>query len=640
MILYGNDMSIWRDSKFLWLLFAAGLVAVLEFFSLAGIHLPVTMAQSFFFILILIIGSETLWHGLKALATLNFKSINALMLIAVAGAWYLGKYEEAAVVIVLYTLAEKLEDIGIQKSQSALEGLFQQMPKEVFVKDLGRTIPVTELKVGHIIIIKPSEMIPADGKVVGGSSFVDESTITGEPIPQDKIMGDEVYSGTFNKEGALEVEVTKDPQNSTLAKIKTLTYEAGESKAPTQQFIESFSTYYTPAIILLALLWVLVPPLLFNSPFDLWLARGLALIVIACPCALVISTPISIFSAIGNASKEGALIKGGKYLEAIGQIKAIALDKTRTLTYGRPIVSDIIPFGSHTKENVLECAAGIEMFSEHPLAQSIVEAAKKENLNVHAIENFLSVVGKGAKADCLVCSTKHHCLGKLAFILEEHPVPPLILDEIDMLQRAGKTPVVLATHHDIEGVIALTDEIRPESKKLIERLLKMGICPVLLTGDHLYSAKNVADTLGIREVHAELLPEDKAKQIQNMIKKYQQVAMVGDGVNDAPALALSNVGITLGSLGSDIAIEAASIIIMHDRLDIIPFLIKLGRKTLSTVRLNVAFAIAIKAIFIFLALVGLSNLALAIFADVGVTLIVILISLRLMKWKPVKHEQV
>ena len=625
---------MWRDSKFIWLLFAALLVGVLEFLALGGIRLPSLIEQPFFLAFILIIGYQTLWHGLIALATLNFKSINALMLIAVAGAWYLGNYEEAAVVIVLYTLAEKLEDIGIEKSQSALNHLFQQMPKTVFVKNLDRQVTVEEVNVGDIVVIKPAEMIPVDGKVTKGESFVDESSITGEPIPQDKFIGDEVFAGTLNKQGYLEVEVLKKSQNSTFAKIKELTYQASQAKAPTQKFIETFSSYYTPAVIILAFLWVFVPTLLLGYPFAPWLERGLTLIVIACPCALVISTPVSIFSAIGNASRQGALIKGGKYLEALGNIQAIALDKTRTLTYGSPSVSDVIPFGSNSKEHLLECAAGIEIFSEHPLAQSIVDAAKRENLNLHEIENFLSIAGKGAKADCLVCSTKHHCLGKLAFILEEHPVPPIIMEEIEMLQRAGKTPVVLATHHEIEGVIALTDEIRPESKELIEGLLKLNIVPVLLTGDHLYSAKAVAEFLGIQVIHAEQLPEDKAEKVQAMINRYQTVAMVGDGINDAPALALANVGITMGSLGSDTAIEASSVIILHDRLDVIPFLIKLGRKTLQTIRMNVGLAIAIKFIFITLALVGLSNLALAIFADVGVTLIVILISLRLMKWKP------
>lgn len=624
---------MWQDTKFLWLLFAAIVVGIFEFLSLANIRLPPLIDLPFFLLFILVIGHDTLWHGLKALLTLNFKSINALMLIAVGGAFYLGKYEEAAVVIVLYTLAEKLEDLGIEKSQSALSALLQKMPKVVSLKNLPQPVPIQAVKVGDILIVKPADMIGLDGKIVAGSSYVDESTITGEPIPKDKFVGDLVYAGTLNKQGYLEVEVLKTSQDTTFAKIKELTFQAAKVKAPTQKFIETFSQYYTPAVILLALLWVFVPTVFLHEPFDIWLARSLALIVIACPCALVISTPISIYSAIGNASKRGALIKGGRYLEAIGQIKAIALDKTRTLTYGRPIVSDILPFGSHSKEQLLECAAGIEIFSEHPLAQSIVEAAQKDNLSLHAVENFKSIVGKGAQADCLVCEDSHHCIGKLPFILEEHPVPQEIIDEVDMLQKQGKTSVVIATHQEIEGIIALTDEIRPESQTLIKGLKALGIVPVMLTGDHMSPATVVAQQLGISEVYAELLPDDKAKKIQELIRKYQVVAMVGDGVNDAPALALSNVGITIGSLGSDTAIEAASIVILHDRLDSIPFLVKLGRKAIRTIQFNTILAIIIKLIFILLALMGIANLALAIFADVGVTLIVILISLRLLNWK-------
>jgi Zn2+/Cd2+-exporting ATPase len=628
-----------RDSKFIWLLLAAILVGALEFLSLAGIRLPPPIEIPFFLTLILSIGHQTLWHGFYALITLNFKSINALMLIAIVGAWYLGKYEEAAVVITLYTLAEKLEDIGIEKSQSALKALLSKMPKTVFLKNQDEQVLVDAVKLGDIVVIKPAEMIALDGKVIAGSSYVDESTITGEPIPQDKFIGDLVYAGTLNKQGYLEITVLKTFQNTTFARIKELTFEAAQTKAPTQKFIETFSQYYTPSIILLAFLWVFIPTVVLGYPFNSWFERGLALIVIACPCALVISTPISIFSAIGNASTQGALIKGGKYLEAIAQIKAIALDKTRTLTYGRPIVSDVIPYGKRTKEHLLECAAGIEIFSEHPLAESIVNAARKENLTLHPVENFKSFVGKGAQADCLVCSDKHHCLGKLPFILEEHSVPQIIIKEIEKLQNQGKTPVVIATHGGVEGVIALIDEIRPESARLITELKKLGIVPLMLTGDHFSAAKIVADQLGITEVMAGLLPEEKAQKIRHLIGQYQKVAMVGDGVNDAPALALSHVGITFGSLGSDTAIEAASIVILNDRLEIIPFLVKLGRQTLGTIRLNIVLALAVKFIFIALALLGMSNLALAIFADVGVTLIVILISLRLMNWHPRESYQ-
>lgn len=621
------------QTKFFWLLFAAIMVGTLEFLSLADIRLPHSIGFVFFLICILVIGHQTLWHGFLALCTLNFKSIQALMLIAVSGAWYLGKYEEAAIVIILYTLAEKLEDLGIEKSQSAMGSLIEKMPQFVKLKNHEKPIPVDEVKIKDIYLVKPGDMIALDGKIMTGISFVDESTITGEPIPQEKFTGDLVYAGSLNKHGFLEIEVLKTKENTTLAKIKELTEQAIQIKAPTQKIIETFSQYYTPCIILLALLIILIPTLFYGLPLDPWLFRGLSLLVIACPCALVISTPISIYSAVGNASKQGALIKGGKYLEAIGQVKAIALDKTRTLTYGRPIVSDVIPYGQCSKTHLLECAAGIEIFSEHPLAQSIVEAAKKDNLNIHPIENFKSIPGKGAQADCLVCSDRHHCLGKLPFILEEHEVPQEIIDQTEILLKQGKTAVIIATHREVEGIIALSDEIRPESMKLIKDLKRMGVYTVMLTGDHTLPAKMVGKELGIEDVRAELLPEDKAKMIQELVKKYQYVGMVGDGLNDAPALTLATVGITFSSLGSDAAIEAASIIILNDRLEMIPFLIQLGKKAIQTIKFNLGLAIFIKLIFIALALLGMTNLASAIFADVGVTLIVILISLRLLNWQ-------
>lgn len=623
---------MFNDKKFVWLLATCVLVGALEFLSLAGIRLPASIDVPFFLLLIVAIGYKTLWHGFQALITLNFKSINALMLIAVFGAFYLGKYEEAAVVIVLYTLAEKLEDIGIETSQSALGALIEKMPKSVTLKEGNREIPVDRVKVSDVVLIKPFDMIVLDGKILLGSSYVDESTITGEPIPKDKFVGDTVYAGTLNKNGFLEIEVTKTSKDTTFAKIKELTFQATKVKASTQKFIESFAQYYTPTVILLAFLWVIVPTVIFQQPFDLWLSQGLSLIVIACPCALVISTPISIYAALGNASTRGALIKGGRYLEAIGQIKAIALDKTRTLTYGQPIVSDIVPFGNNTKEHLLACAAGIEIFSEHPLAQSIVEAAKVSKLTPHQVENFQSVVGKGAKADCLICKDAHHCIGKLSFILQEHTVPQPVIEEVTRLQKQGKTSIVVSTHQEVEGVIALTDKIRPESKALIADLKTLGIKPLMLTGDHVTSAQFVAQELGIDEIKADLLPEDKATAIKELVNQYKSVAMVGDGVNDAPALALSNVGISISSLGSDTALEAASIIILNDRLDVIPFLVRLGRKTLRTIKINTTLAISIKLVFITLALFGMSNLALAIFADVGITLIVIMISLRLLKW--------
>ena len=602
-----------------------------EFLSLSGWNLPRMIAFPFFLAIILLIGHQTLKEGFQALFQLNFKSINFLMTIAVFGAFYLEKYEEAAIVIVLYNLAEKLEDFGIQKSKISLSNLTEKMPKTALIKGREFPIPVNEVKIDDILIIKPGDMIPLDGEVLTGFTAVDESAITGEPIPKDKIVGDTVFAGTLNKQGYIEVKVTKLAQNTSLAKIQEITFQAYQAKASTQKFIEAFSTYYTPSVILLALLWMIIPPYFFSVPFIQSFQNALTLLVIACPCALVISTPVSIYSAIGNAANKGILIKGGRYLEAMGKIKALALDKTRTLTFGNPIVTDVIPFGSHTKEHILSCAAGIEIQSEHPLAKSIVKAAKTEQCTPHTIENFQIKIGKGAQADCLVCDDKHHCLGKLEFILEEHHVPQEVVDQIDALQNEGKTAIIICTHKEVEGVIGLLDEVRPESKEVVQQIKDYGVNPVMLTGDNLISAQAIAKMIGISKVKAGLLPEEKAKEIQSLLSKYGSVGMVGDGINDAPALALSSVGITMSELGSDTAIEASSIVILSDYLNKIPFLIHLGRKALKTIRTNISIAILVKLIFISLAMVGMSNLALAIFADVGVTVMVILNSLRLSK---------
>ncbi len=623
------DLVNLQDRKFLWLLFSALTVSLFEFFALAGLRLPSSLEQPFFFVFILITGHQTLWHGWKALMGFHFDSIQALMCIAVAGAWYLEKYEEAAVVIVLYTLAEKLEEMGLERSRASLESLLKEMPPSAFLPSRNARVPLEEVAIGEIIGIKPFERIPLDAKVLSGLSFVDESLITGEPLPQEKTGGDNLYAGTWNKQGYLEAEVLKSSQDTVLAKIQSTTLEALRLKAPSLQFIERFSRYYTPTILLLAALWIFIPVIFFGQSLAPWLAEGLAMIVIACPCALVISAPVAIYSAMSNASSQGIWIKGGQYLEGIGKIRAMALDKTGTLTYGRPVVSDVIPYGGLSKAQLLECAAGIELFSEHPLAQSIVEAAKKEGLTVHPVENFRSFAGKGAQADCLICTDAHHCLGKLPFILEEHAVPEEVILRVEELQQSGTTPIVIATREGVEGIISLTDEVRSESRGLIDELGELNITPILLTGDHWPAARSLALQLGIGVVQAELLPEEKAQAIEKLMKQYGSVAMVGDGINDAPALALSSVGISTGAIERHAAVEAAAIVILNGRLDRLPSLVRLGRKTTRLIQLNTMLALGVKLLFVAFALTGTSNLALAIFADTGVTFMVILNSLRL-----------
>ena len=622
-----------HDKKFVWLLAAVAAVIGLEVLSLLGIHIPMPYAPIVFGAFILGIGYDVVWNGVKSIFKLNFGSINLLMVIACIGAFYLGEYPEAAVVIVLYVLGERLEEIGIENSKSALDDLVSKSPKTAFVKTHNAEVPIDKVPVGSIILVKPHDMIPLDGTVLSGETVVDEAAITGEPIPKDKEKGDAVFAGTLNKSGVIEVRTTKLSADTTFSKIIQLTFEAGANKSESQKFIQRFAKVYTPTIMVLATLLVLVPVLLFKQDFNTWLQQAITLLVIACPCALVISTPVAVYAAIGNASAKGALVKGGKFIEAISEIKAICLDKTRTITYGNPIVSDVLPLNGTPHEELLACSAGAEVFSEHPLAQAIVDEAKREGYSIHEVEKFQSIVGKGAIAKCLVCEDETIYVGKLNFIREHQPVSDEAEQVVKQLSGEGKTSVVVSFGAGVAGVIGLTDEVKPDSAKAIEELKALGIQPIMLTGDSEVSAKAVGEKVGVTEIHGSLLPEDKAAQITALQAKYGAVAMVGDGVNDAPALAKANVSIAMGAAGSDTAIETANIALMNDRLSLIPFLIRLSRKTVSTIKFNTIAAIAVKLIFITLAFFGYSHLVFAIAADVGVTLVVILISLRLMSFE-------
>lgn len=622
-----------HDKKFILLLIAVILSVGLEILSILGIELPMPYAPYVYAVFILGIGYEVLWNGLKSLFKLKFSSINLLMLIAVCAAFYLGKYSEAAVVIVLYVLGEKLEDIGIENSMSALDDLVSKAPKTAVIKSTGQCKPIEEIEIGTIIQVKPHDMIPLDGIIDSGETSVDESSITGEPIPKDKNIGDEVFAGTLNSSGFIEIKTTKQSNDTTFAKIINLTYEAQINKSEAQKFIQKFASYYTPSIIILSILLFIIPVFIMGQDMNHWLNMAIILLVISCPCALVISTPVAIYAAIGNASSKGIMVKGGKYLEAIAGIKAIGLDKTRTITYGNPIVSDIIPTNGTSKEELLACSAGAEIFSEHPLAQAIVSATREEGFEPHQVHQFESIVGKGARASCIVCNDKTILVGKLNFIKQNHPVSREIEEIVEKLSSEGKTSVVVSCDGDIRGVIGLTDEIKPDSADAIKLLQEQNIEPVMITGDNKKAAQYVASKVGIKSVFGELLPENKASCIKDLLQQYQSVAMVGDGVNDAPALAASTVGIAMGAKGSDTAIEVANIALMNDKLSLIPFLVRLGRKTTKTIKRNTIGAILVKILFILLAIIGYNNLVLAIAADVGVTLIVILISLRLMNVK-------
>ncbi len=628
-----QESSLLKNKKFQFLMIAVGIVIPFQFFAFLSIHLPRLIELPFFLIITIWFGKKTFSSGFKSLLTLKFSDINLLMLIAVIGAFYLQQYEEAAIITVLFALGEELESYGIKKSQTALSKLIESAPKTAHVKGKSNKVPIEEVKVGEVVEVYPGDQIPLDGEVIKGDSLVNEASITGEPLPRNKEVGSMVYAGTFNGEGFLEIKVTKSSKDSTLAKIIELTYKSAANKASTQKFIEKFSKYYTPAIIVSAILLVIIPVYIFGQDFEPWLIQALTLLVIACPCALVISTPIAVFSAIGNATKQGILIKGGQFIEAIGAVGAIGFDKTRTLTKGEPIVSDIIAFNSYTKEEVIACAASMESLSKHPIAQSIISKAREMGVKFGAVENLKEISGKGLKADCLVCDDKHHCIGNMKFIEEEHEITEEVENKVKEFEAQGKTAIIISVDNAIKGIIAVTDEIRSESTKVVSDLKDLGIDPIVLTGDNTSSAGYVTSILGISEFKASLLPEDKVEEIKKMSEKYGIVAMIGDGVNDAAALATAQVGIAMGAISSDIAMENADIALMNVNLETLPFLVKLGRVTRKKIKFNIIGAILVKAFFIILAILGMSNLALAVFADVGMTIIVIMNSLSLFSYE-------
>jgi Zn2+/Cd2+-exporting ATPase len=583
---------------------------------------------NFFYILSIIFGSVfVVRSAFNGLIRKRFLNISFLVVIAALGAVYIGEYGEAAAVVFLFSLAEFFESFGIERSRRAVEALLKRAPKVARLQS-GEMVPVEEVAIGVIVVVKPGEQIPLDGTITVGGGTVDESAITGESAPVDKIIGNAVFAGTMNIQGYLEVIVDKTSGDSMFARIITLIKKAQVSRAVTDTFIEKFARYYTPLIVVISLLVAVVPTLLLGLPFEDWLYRAITLLVIACPCALVISTPVAIASAIGGASRHGILIKGGAYLEKLASVRAIAFDKTRTLTYGRHSVTEVFAFGSHSKEEVVADAAGIELFSSHPLAEAVLNYAKAHNITPHAMDSFENVAGKGGHAHCLVCSARHY-IGNHKLMADSGVVSDGFIDTIERLEKEGQTVVLVASDKELIGAIAIADEIRTEAQTVISELKKLGVSSVMLTGDNQYSARYVADRVGITEAKAALSPEDKLTNVVMLQKQYQSVAMVGDGINDAPSLATADVGIAIGAGGTDVAIETADVALLSGNLSTIPQVIRLARATMQTIRFNVALALIAKLVFLVLVVTGHANLVMAIAADSGVAILVILLSLRL-----------
>lgn len=633
-------MELFRNSEFKWLLIALLIVIPFEVMSLLKYHLSLWVEVPLFLAIILFFGRNVILDGLKSLVKLKFSSINLLMTIAIIGAIYLGEFEEAAIIVLLFSLGEKLEEYGFEKSKNSIAELISKQPKIALIKGKKEKQSVDSIKINDIIIVKQGEQIPLDGIIVSGKSFIDEAAITGEPLPKDKTLGDRVFAATINTNGYLEIKVTKIASETTYAKILEMTEKALENKSNSQQFIEKFAKYYTPAVLVGFVLMIIIPVIIFNQLFSVWFERALTLLVISCPCALVISTPVAIFSAMGNASKKGVLIKGGKYVEELGKIKIMAFDKTRTLTTGELEVTDIIPFNGFSEKEVIACVAGMESYSEHPLAKGVIKKANHESAKIHSFKNLEFAQGKGIRGDCMVCYDKHHCIGNLKFVMQEHKISKEVLQELSRLEQEGKTVIISCDHKKVKGLIALSDTIKQESKEVIATIKKLGITPIILSGDSRASVKYTAEQLEIDDYEAGLLPEGKVNKIAELATKYHNVAMVGDGVNDTPALAKSSVGIAMGAAGSDSAIETADIVILNDNIKVIEHIVRLGKKTTDKIKFNIALAISIKSIILVTAILGYTNLALAIFADVGVTVLVIANGLSLFNYRIEKSQSV
>ncbi len=585
-------------------------------------------AKLLYFIAIFSGGYFVVRGAIRGLTKQKFLNIDFLVTIAAIGAIYINQLAEAAAVIFFFSLAEAFERFGIEKSRKALEALIEKSPKTAILKN-GKEVLVNKIKVNDIVIVRPGDLIPLDGTVAEGTSSVDEAAITGESIPKDKRAGSTVFAGTINRQGYLEIKVEKESKNSTFSKIVELVEKAQKSRAPSQEFIDSFAKYYTPTVVIIAILIASVPPIFFGGVFTDWLSSALVLLVIACPCALVISTPVSIASAVGGASKRGVLIKGGKHLEALGKIKAIAFDKTKTLTFGEPYISDVITFNGFTEEQVLADAAGIEKFSSHPLAKSILDFAQKKGITPHIMEKYENIAGKGGRATCMICDDLEHCVGNLKLIETKSISTKEVREKTEKFEKEGKTVVLVSADNHVMGALAIADKVRDEALETEKMLSKMQIQSVILTGDNKHAANFVAQKLGIKKAYASLLPNEKLDKIKELKKEFGAVAMVGDGVNDAPSLAASTVGIAMGAGGSDVAVETADVALMNNNLLNIPFTISLGRRTLSTIKYNISASLGVKAVFLVLALFGFANLELAIATDSGVAILVILNSLRL-----------
>jgi Cd2+/Zn2+-exporting ATPase len=568
------------------------------------------------------------WFALRRLRP----DMNLLMMLAVVGAVAIGEWLEAASVAFLFAVALTLEAWSIGRARRAVSALMDLAPVMARMQGADgtyREVSPGDVPVGARLLVRPGERIPLDGVVRQGRSAVNQAPITGESIPVEKHAGAPVFAGTINGDGAIEVESTRPADDTTLAHIIRLVGEAQSRRAPAEQWVERFARIYTPSIMGLAAIVLVLPPLVLGSEWLPWLYRALVLLVIGCPCALVISTPVTIVAALTAAARNGVLIKGGLFVEAPARLRAVALDKTGTLTVGRPSVTDIIALQGHTPEEILQLAVSMEAHSDHPIARAIVAHGATSGVVPTLVQDFQSLQGRGATARV---DGQDYWVGSHRHLEERGQETPTIHAQLESLARAGQTVVALGDASHVCGLITVADPVRPNAAHTVRALREAGIHHVvMLTGDNRGAAEAIAAKTDIDSVQAELLPTDKVRAVEELVAQYGTVAMVGDGVNDAPAMARATVGIAMGAAGSDAAIETADIALMADDLAKLPWLIRHGRRAMRVIRQNIALSLGVKGLFVLLTLAGHASLWAAIAADMGVSLLVIFNALRLLQ---------
>jgi Cd2+/Zn2+-exporting ATPase len=676
--------SVWGSSRAIKTWISAvflGFGVLFEFFLSGGnaalLRIPggeLLVGDALMLVAVAIAGQVILRNGYYSARNLSL-DIDFLMSAAILGAtgislFFVGAslYIEAASLAVLFNVAELLERYSVTRARNSVEELMELSPDRAVARRDGEEIeiPVGDVEIGEVVLVEPGEKIPMDGAVVEGESAVNQAPITGESVPVDKTPGEEVYAGTINEQGYLEIEVTSEASDNTLSRVIEMVEDAQSNKTDREQFVERFAGYYTPVVVVFAVLTTVVPPLFLGGAWVTWFVRGITLLVLACPCAFVISTPVSVVSGITSAAKNGVLIKGGDHLESMGEVEAVAFDKTGTLTKGELAVTDVIALNDNTEADVLRCARGLEERSEHPIGDAIVERADERDVGKREIDGFESITGKGVRADL---DGRAHYAGKpglfedLGFDLdhvhlttdggvvldgterqcadgEEANCLDLLEETIPRLQEEGKTIVLVGTAEELEGVIAIADEVRPDARAAVSGLREAGLRTVMLTGDNEGTASAIAEAVGVDDYRAELLPDEKVAAIDDLLDEFDTVAMVGDGINDTPAMATASVGIAMGAAGTDTAIETADIALMADDLSKLPYLYDLSNRANGVIRQNIWGSLGAKALLAIGVPFGYVSVVLAVLAgDVGMTVLVTGNAIRLSRISPDRSEK-